>query len=159
MWLLQYVSKKVLIVGKLSHWILCSHLVCRRFFFSYLKSVKLTVHFQPYLLTAIQMDTKHSSITFFHMQDSGFVGQNKLPEPSFSFFQPPRSFYFTAALSLNESVSTEECLGPPPPPSPLAWIQPPSSRLTLSPPHRLATEGPSIITPPPPPPPPPIELS
>lgn len=67
--------------------------------------------------------------------------QNKLPEPSLSFFQPPRSFYFTAASSLNGGVSAEECLGPPPPPAPLAGIQPPSSRLTLSPPHRLATEG------------------
>lgn len=68
-------------------------------------------------------------------------GQNKLPEPSLSFFQPPRSFYFTAAPSLNEVVSAEEWPGPPPPAAPLAGIQPPSSRLTVSPPHRLATEG------------------
>lgn len=66
----------MLIVGKLSHWPLCSHLVRSNFLsplFSQLKSVKPTVHFQPYLLTAIQPDTKHSSITFFfHKWDFTF---------------------------------------------------------------------------------------
>lgn len=41
--------------------------------FSQLKSVKLTEHFQPYLLSAIQLHTKRGSITFFHKWDSRFV--------------------------------------------------------------------------------------
>lgn len=76
---------------------------------SLLKSVKLTVTSsricsQPFSRTQSAVQSR-SSTSGTHV----LFRQNKLPEPSFSFFQPPRSFYFTAAPSLNGNVSTEEC--------------------------------------------------
>ena len=87
------VSEEMLIVGKLSQWPLCSHLLCGEVFSlhsSHLKSVKLTVHFQPYLLTAIQTRHKAQFNHFFPQVGLTFCF-DKINYRSrlFSFIQPP----------------------------------------------------------------------